>query len=677
MKRLLMNTRTTNWNEANQRYLMACVDQVRELLRVRLAPDESGSPAKNASPARDGRKQGGRREKKASGAAAGIEWSLPEAPAIDALCAVFKLSEFERRILLLSAAMELDSSFGELCAAAQGDARRAVPTFSLALAALPEAHWSAIAPQSPLRHWRLIEVGDGQTLTTSPLRIDERALHYLTGVNCLDARLQGLARPVMLSAELPPSHQTVVYDLIESLADKTDAAQIAIQLCGDDEAGRRAVAAALCALLGVQLLELDCHDLPSSPVECETLARLCEREAALNRSFWLIDCRDAGAPDELRPLARFVESLQSAVIVTGREPLRLSRRNPLRFEVNKPGAAERQAIWRQTLGQSAESLNGQVEAVSTQFSLSSSAIRAAGLEFARRTTANPGADAGATLWDVCRRQCSVKLADLAHRIEPAGAWDDLVLPETQLLTLRQMAAHVRRRAQVYEQWGFASKSARGLGIGALFSGPTGTGKTMAAEVLANELRLDLYRIDLSSLVSKYIGETEKNLRRVFDAAEDGGAILLFDEADALFGKRSEVRDSHDRYANIEVSYLLQRIEAYRGLAILTSNLKQAIDSAFMRRLRFIVHFPFPDAQQRAEIWRRIFPADTPTEDLDWEKLAQLSLAGGGIRNLAMNAAFLAADEKQPVRMNHLLAAAHSEYAKMEKSLSQAEIGDWT
>jgi SpoVK/Ycf46/Vps4 family AAA+-type ATPase len=240
-----------------------------------------------------------------------------------------------------------------------------------------------------------------------------------------------------------------------------------------------------------------------------------------------------------------------------------------------------------------------------------------------------------------------------------------------------MAAHVRQRALVYEQWGFARQSARGLGIGALFSGSTGTGKTMAAEVLANELRLDLYRIDLSSLVSKYIGETEKNLRRVFDAAEDGGAILLFDEADALFGKRSEVRDSHDRYANIEVSYLLQRIEAYRGLAILTSNLKQAIDSAFLRRLRFIVHFPFPDAEQRAEIWRRIFPANTPIEELDWEKLAQLNLAGGGIRNLAMNAAFLAADAGQPVRMNHLLAAAHSEYAKMEKPLSQAEIGDWT
>ena len=203
--------------------------------------------------------------------------------------------------------------------------------------------------------------------------------------------------------------------------------------------------------------------------------------------------------------------------------------------------------------------------------------------------------------------------------------------------------HVRQRAKVYDAWGFGAARARGLGISALFAGPSGTGKTMAGEVLANELNLDLYRIDLSQVVNKYIGETEKNLRRVFDAAEEGGAILLFDEADALFGKRSEVKDSHDRYANIEISYLLQRMEAYRGLAILTTNMKSALDTAFLRRLRFVVQFPFPDAAQRAEIWRRVFPAPTPTEGLDFAQLARLQVAGGNIRNMALNAAFLAAE----------------------------------
>jgi SpoVK/Ycf46/Vps4 family AAA+-type ATPase len=218
---------------------------------------------------------------------------------------------------------------------------------------------------------------------------------------------------------------------------------------------------------------------------------------------------------------------------------------------------------------------------------------------------------------------------------------------------------------------------RGLGVTALFSGGSGTGKTLAAEVLASELALDLYRIDLSSVVNKYIGETEKNLRRVFDAAEDSGAILLFDEADALFGKRSDVKDSHDRYANIEVSYLLQRMEAYRGLAILTTNLKSALDTAFQRRLRFMVNFPFPDAEQREAIWRRSIPPPTPTADLDYRKLARLSVAGGSVRNIALNAAFLAADAGEPLAMRHMLTAAQVESAKLERPLSETETRGWT
>ena len=239
-----------------------------------------------------------------------------------------------------------------------------------------------------------------------------------------------------------------------------------------------------------------------------------------------------------------------------------------------------------------------------------------------------------------------------------------------------IVAQLRQRVQVYDEWGFAGKSRRGLGISALFAGPSGTGKTTAAEILANELHLDLYRIDLSAVVSKYIGETEKNLRRVFDAAEGGGAVLLFDEADALFGKRSDVKDSHDRHANIEVSYLLQRMEAYQGLAVLTTNLKGSLDTAFMRRIRFVLQFSFPDAKQRAEIWRRVFPKTTPTQDLHMERLAKLNVAGGNIRNIALNAAFLAADAQESVTMHHLLSAARSEYAKLEKNLTDHEIKNW-
>ncbi|NMG11601.1 ATP-binding protein, partial [Brasilonema sp. UFV-L1] len=280
------------------------------------------------------------------------------------------------------------------------------------------------------------------------------------------------------------------------------------------------------------------------------------------------------------------------------------------------------------------------------------------------------------LWDTCRTTVRPRLNDLAQRIVPKATWHDLVLPEAQCQILHDIAAQLRQRVKVYETWEFALRSANGLGISALFAGASGTGKTMAAEVLAQEFCLDLYRIDLSQVVSKYIGETEKNLRRVFDAAETGGAILLFDEADALFGKRSEVKDSHDRYANIEVSYLLQRMEAYRGLAILTTNLKNAIDTAFLRRIRFVVQFPFPDFTQRQEIWRRIFPAKMPIEGVDVNKLAKLNVTGGNIRNIALNAAFLAADAGEAVQMKHLLRAAQSEYAKLEKQLTEAEVGGW-
>jgi len=256
-------------------------------------------------------------------------------------------------------------------------------------------------------------------------------------------------------------------------------------------------------------------------------------------------------------------------------------------------------------------------------------------------------------------------------------WDDLVLPPAQKTTLRQLAAQAKHRLTVYGKWGFDAKDGRGFGVTALFAGESGTGKTMAAEVLAQDLRLDLFRIDLSSVISKYIGETEKNLSRLFDAAEDSGAILLFDEADALFGKRSEVRDSHDRYANIEVSHLLQRMESYRGVAILTTNAKSAIDSAFERRLRFIVQFPFPDQQHREAIWRRVFPAAAPVDrTLDYAKLARLNMSGGSIRNIAVNAAFFAAESDTSIAMNHLLQAAQAEAAKRDRTISDAEIRGW-
>ncbi|HNP73667.1 MAG TPA: ATP-binding protein, partial [Kouleothrix sp.] len=405
----------------------------------------------------------------------------------------------------------------------------------------------------------------------------------------------------------------------------------------------------------------------------EALARLWEREAALAGLALLVECPDRDADQAKLGVVRgLAEQVSGALIVAGTERLDGVDRPSVVLEVARLTAAEQRAIWRAALGATAAQLNGQLDQIAAQFSLGPSAIGAA----VRQVGDDPGSDLGAALWDACRSQARPRLDDLAQRIESAAAWDDLVLPEAQLEMLRGVLAHVRQRATVYERWGFARRGGRGLGITALFAGPSGTGKTLAAEVLANELRLDLYRVDLSQVVSKYIGETEKNLRRVFDAAEGGGAVLLFDEADALFGKRSEVKDSHDRYANVEVSYLLQRMEAYRGLALLTTNMKQAIDAAFLRRIRFVVTFPFPDTAQRAEIWRRVFPPGVPTAGLSAEKLACLSLAGGNIANIALGAAVLAADAGAPVGMAHVLAAARAEYAKLDRTLTEAETAGW-
>jgi SpoVK/Ycf46/Vps4 family AAA+-type ATPase len=645
------------WSEANQRYLMATLREVRLLLEryARQLKSEESIPEPTA---------------KQEAAETSADMTAP--PALETLCEIFGLSPFERQVLLLCAGLELDGSFASVCAAAQGDLRRNYPSFSLALAALPDAHWSALTPAAPLRYWRLVEVAFNGTLTTSPLRIDERILHYLAGVSHIDERLMGILEPVTTLSPLVASHELLAGRIVDAWSNTRSSVRPVIQLCGQDASDRHDVAAVACARLGLRLSMLPVGSLPTNSGDLAALERLWEREAALSGSALLLECHDLNAQDAAIPnLTRIVERMRNSLIVSCRERLCKWQRPTITIEVEKPLQAEQRELWQKTMNVKADHL---IDTLVPQFNLSSRDINnVAGTLSTKEATQDDQAKA---MWDACRMQSRPRLENLAQRIEPVDRWDDLVLPALQMQILREIAVHVRQRARVYGEWGFAARSTRGLGISALFEGASGTGKTMAAEVLANELRLDLYRIDLSQVVSKYIGETEKNLRQVFDAAESGGAILLFDEADALFGKRSEIKDSHDRYANIEVSYLLQRMESYRGLAILTTNMKSALDSAFLRRIRFVVQFPFPDASFRAEIWRRVFPCETPTDVLDINKLARLNIAGGSIRNIALNAAFLAAGDGGLVRMTHLLQATRSEYAKLEKPLSAAEIGGW-
>ena len=598
-----------------------------------------------------------------------------EESALDSLCQLFGLSEFERDCLLLCAGMELDSGFAADCLAADPTG----PTFALALAVLPQPHWNAVIPTAPLRQWRLLELEQPGTPTRSRLRIDERILHYLLGIDYLDERLYGLLTPVSLQAEPTPSLAAVGERLLDRWHPDIETPHWPhLYLRAERPAAAQAAAAHAAGLIGVELYRLAVADLPTAEPEVTALIRLWEREFLLSGGILLVDA-DGPRWDEPMPAGRrFIERVRAPLMITGKADWLtaegLTGRAVTPVDIPSPTHQEQRRLWQDSLGEAARKLNGELDELLMQFDLDDQSIRQIGNELVHAPgTESATADA---LWRECRSHSRVGMTRLAQPVRSLATWDDLVLPPAQIEILQGICAQMRHRSQVYERWGFAQKANRGLGISALFTGQSGTGKTMAAEVLANELDLDLYRVDLSQVVSKYIGETEKNLRQVFDAAEQSGAILLFDEADALFGKRSDIKDSHDRYANIEVSYLLQRMEAYRGLAILTTNLRENLDPAFVRRLRFIVRFPFPDPGQRAEIWRRVFPQALPQSQLDPQRLAQLNVPGGNIRNIALNAAFLAADAGTPVTMQQVLRATRSEYAKLDRAVNESEIRGW-
>ncbi|WP_416979760.1 ATP-binding protein [Streptomyces sp. T028] len=586
------------------------------------------------------------------------EPSLYDEGSLATMAACFGLTSFERDLLVLCAAMELVPTAAARCAAASG---REFPTFSLALAALPEPHWSALTPDAPLRRYRLVEVADDGVLTTARLRIDERVLHFLLGVSQVEPRLQGLVARTAVPGRLPKSQARLAAELAAAVSADRVAA-----LSGGDLQTRREVTVTAARAAGFATFTLSAADLPAEPADRAVLARLWEREGVLLPAVLLVEVsetRQAAAAEA------FVAMLGVPVVLSSQDPLAAPATHRAQLVVEPLEQAEQRELWRAELDGHAGDVD--VAGLVAQFSLPGHVIRSAGA-----VARNAGGDVRAAAWRAGLAHARIALDELGRRVEPRAGWDDLVVPERQGAILREIVAHVRQRATVYQDWGFENVLRRGLGVTALFAGSSGTGKTLAAEVVAGELGLDLFVIDLSQVVSKYIGETEKNLRRIFDAAERGGAVLLFDEADALFGKRSEVKDSHDRYANLEVSYLLMRMESYRGLAILTTNQKKALDHAFLRRLRFVVDFPFPDVAERAEIWRRVIPPQVPVDGVAVERLARLTVAGGSIRNIALSAAFLAADEGTELRMRHLLAAAHTEYAKLERSVTSTEVAGW-
>ncbi|MER7049228.1 ATP-binding protein [Streptomyces jumonjinensis] len=613
-----------------------------------------------------------------SGSAHGNSAGSPRhSPAtLSALVACFGLTAFERDIVLLTAAAELDPTAGGRCAAASGDPERAHPTFSLALAALADPHWSALTPVAPLRRWQLIELADDTRLTTARIRIDERILHFLAGSPYLDARLHGMLRRTSPADSLPASYELAAGRVAAGWAGPGQRhAPLRVELVGGDPRSRADIAAAAAGRSGLGLYTMAAEDIPADPVARDRLARLWQREAILLPAALLVEAGDLER-EQAAATDAFIESAAVPLVVSSADPRRTARPRGERVSVPALGADEQLGLWADAFAGVPEVSDDDLGALVAQFSLPPHLIRSAGAAVVRDLPLEDGPDAAGLAWRAGLAEARMGMDELGRRVEPQASWGDLVLAERQSKVLWEIVAHVRQRSTVYQEWGFAATLRRGLGVTALFAGGSGTGKTLAAEVIARELGLDLFVIDLSQVVSKYIGETEKNLRKVFDAAERGGALLLFDEADALFGKRSEVKDSHDRYANLEVSYLLMRMEAYRGLAVLTTNMKQALDTAFLRRIRFVVDFPFPGESERAEIWRRVLPERAPTKGIDCGLLARLTVAGGSIRNIALSGAFLAAEEGDRLRMRHLLEAARTEYLKLDRSLTPSEVHGW-
>jgi SpoVK/Ycf46/Vps4 family AAA+-type ATPase len=680
------------WMERNEQHLTAAVAWVRLRLQGIAPPPRtktrqkrgclwfSSNPPPVQTDAASLTKASGKEIAKAYQEMVALETGDPP-PALILLGNRLKLSPFERCVLALCAAMELDTRIAPLCARVHDDPAKPYPTFALAFALFDDPDWSVLSPHRALRYWRLLEIEQpgGRPLTAAALRADERIVNYLKGLNYLDDRLTPLVEPLAGPADssgdtgrLPQSQQHSVDQILQRLSRIAPQEKApVIELVGRDTVSKRLVARQVVQPLGLSLQAMNIKALPSQSADFDNFARLWQREARLLPIALYIETQGTG-DGEKALLKRFLDRNNGVIFVDGPEGGPELMRQRMTFEIGKPTPEEQEQLWRAALrGQG----DGYAARLAEQFAFNQFEIGRLAAGVLGEQTRTPE-QLQADLWQACRVAARESMEQLAQRIDAKATWERLVLPAEQKELLRRITQQVNQRNKVYKQWGFRDIMNRGLGINALFAGESGTGKTMAAEVIANDLGLDLYRIDLSAVVNKYIGETEKNLRRLFDVAEESGAILFFDEADALFGKRSEVKDSHDRYANIEVNYLLQRMESYRGLAILATNMKSALDKAFMRRLRFIVEFPFPGATERKEIWQKVFPAETPLDDpLDYDYLARLNLSGGGIHNVALNAAFKAAQTSGPVTMAILLDAAQAEFKKLERPVKASDF-EW-
>ena len=617
---------------------------------------------------------------------------------LEHLAAAFDLDRFDLDTLLICLAPSLDLRYERLYGYLQDDVTRKRPTVNLVLDLLCEpgpdrllqlAHF---AEQAPLFKHHLLEREPEPDphkvpLLSQALRVDNALVTWLLGGYQPQADLGSHA--VLYWLQESEADALLVAQVQPELEPITAVAQPLAVLYGPDQVSQAAAARLLAARAGRPLLTVDLAAVTGAGLPPLRALELALRDALLTGAVPYLTGWDACLAAEGVQPGELLEELcayPGLIVVGGRalwQPGGIERERPLFWvEFPIPAYAQRVALWEHFLGNLSPGPSptrggevGDLSALAGQFLLTTSQIRDAVASARDRAAQRGGIVEERDLFAAARAHSSPGLAGLARKIVPRFQWEDIVLPEDQRAILHEIVATVRGRALVLDEWGVGRKLASSNGVTILFAGPPGTGKTMAAEVIAAELGLDLYKIDLSTIVSKYIGETEKNLEKIFSEAQSSNAILFFDEADAIFGKRSEVRDAHDRYANIEISYLLQRMEAYDGVTILATNLRANLDEAFTRRLQFAVDFPFPEEEYRLRIWQTLFPAEVPHEaDLDFDLLARrFKLAGGNIRNIIVSAAYLAASDGGAVSMSHLLHGARRELQKMGRLVNEKDM----
>ncbi len=616
----------------------------------------------------------------------------------------FGLTAAEVDTIVVALLPDLDLKYQRLFAYLQDDVTRKEPTVDLVLRLIARSAEERLAlraiflPQGQLLTHRLVSLVDARSadsgcLLEKAVRVEERVVDYLLGWDEVDVRLAAFAslrQPQVGLSDvlLPPDIRERIQRMVQ---EKSPTSGVAFFLQGPRGAGKRMTAEAVCHEFGMPLLIVDIPRMLAGEVPIEVALQVIGREALLQKGAVYWDSYEALLEEDknLEALrARILEWTERwpGLVFLGsrvtREPQSVLDGKPLvKIDLPTPGFGARRQLWGAHLDSGLCGAGVDLEALASKFRLTGGQIRNAVANARNMALARGNGQAHIDMEDLqsaCRAQSNQKLSTVARKIRPKFTWEDIVLPNDQMAQLREITNHVRYKEVVYGEWSFEKKLSLGLGLNVLFAGPSGTGKTMAAEIISGELGLDLYRIDLSTVVSKYIGETEKNLDKIFREAQDSNAILFFDEADALFGKRSEVRDSHDRYANIEIAYLLQKMEEYDGIVILATNLRKNLDEAFARRMHFSIEFPSPEEEDRYRIWQRVFPKEAPvSEGVDLKFMAsQFKITGGNIKNIALGAAFLAASDGRTINMEHLIKATKREYQKIGRLCTETDFGPY-